>query len=195
MDTIHYLGISSMNLILQTWPHLWWPILRLRRRMNDWLINRYFGSSRQNIYEDICFTGYLRQYLKYTGWPPVAAISFEQEMKKQAEWATNGCAANQPIYPFPIESLLSHPVKILDFVKFTYLACTERPVCAVQWSWPFNQAPCILVIYYSITYTSRFGFGPTKNRPYNLIKPCDLYRLAQSALNEETGITRLKHGF
>ena len=33
-------------------------------------------------------------------------------MKKWAEWATQGCAANQPISAFPVQSLLRHPVHI-----------------------------------------------------------------------------------
>ena len=41
------------------------------------------------------------------------SISYEQEMKKRAEWATEAFAANQPISPFPIQILLHHPVPLL----------------------------------------------------------------------------------
>ena len=37
-------------------------------------------------------------------------ISNEQEMEERAEWAAQACAANQPISPFPVQSLLGHPV-------------------------------------------------------------------------------------
>ena len=32
-------------------------------------------------------------------------------MEKQAEWAAHSCTANQPIFPFPVQSLLRHPVQ------------------------------------------------------------------------------------
>ena len=39
---------------------------------------------------------------------PDDTISFEQEVEKRAEWTTEACAANQPISPFSVHSLLHH---------------------------------------------------------------------------------------
>ena len=44
---------------------------------------------------------------------PGDAISFEQELETRAEWAAYTCFANQPISPFPFQSLLLHPVQML----------------------------------------------------------------------------------
>ena len=57
---------------------------------------------------------------------PGGAISFEQEMEKWAEWASRVCVANKPISPFPVQTLLRHPLdSVVGAVStsHTVLAC------------------------------------------------------------------------
>ena len=55
---------------------------------------------------------------------PGDAISFEQEMEKRAEWASQVCVANKPISPFPVQTLLRHPVhSVVGAGSHTVLAC------------------------------------------------------------------------
>ena len=42
---------------------------------------------------------------------PGEGISFKQEMRKRTEWAVHVCSDNQPIFLFPVQSLLCHPVE------------------------------------------------------------------------------------
>ena len=46
---------------------------------------------------------------------PDDATSFEQEMEKRAECAAQVSASNQLICPFPVQSLLRHPIHGTSF--------------------------------------------------------------------------------
>ena len=114
------------------------------------IITGEHNSSTLNFYIDVASKicgGIIHKY-RVGG-----ATSFEQEMEKRADWAPQACAANQPISPFPAQSLLHHPVGISSqFTQHNRHTLTLEYYChgpkrfvhtiwTWDWNWEFGTSP------------------------------------------------------